>query len=113
MHVINFTVGPPLDVVSPMIEHLFTSNNFASVRVTWMPVDGNYDSSHFTIKVFETNTDSEIESIAISAETNRFKAILTVPFISTMSFYASITVTSKCNQTTSGVPTPTIRINKS
>ncbi len=87
--------------------------NMAGVRVNWTHNDGNYDPSYFTIWLFESNTNTTINSIAISAESNSYKAILAVPFSGPMNVYACITVTSKCNQTTDGVTTDTIRINKS
>ena len=85
----------------------------AGVGVNWAHNDSNHDPSHFTIQVFDSNTNTEIKSIAISAESNSFEAILTVPFSAPMDVYARITVTSKCSQTTGGVMTDTIRINKS
>ncbi len=101
-----------------MIGSFFTPNEFniAGVGVNWTANNGNYDPSHFTVQLFETNTNTEvIQSISISAESNTFEAIFVfaVPFNAPMSVYANITVTSKCSQTTSGVLTDTIRINKS
>ena len=89
--------------------------NTAGVRVNWTHNDSNsnYDPSHFTIQVFESNTSTAIKSIAISAESNSFEAILAVPFSAPMKVYARITVTSKCSQTTNGVMTNTIQINES
>ncbi len=87
--------------------------NMAGVRVNWTHNNGNYDPSHFTIQVFESDTNTAIKSIAISAESNSFEAILAVPFSAPMDVYARVTVTSKCNQTTDGVMTDTIQINKS
>ena len=103
-----------MDVISPMIGY-FPSNkvNMAGVRVNWTPNDGNYDPSHFTIQLFESDTNTTIKSIAISAESKSFEAILDVPVSTTMNVYARVTVTSKCNQTTNGVTTNTIQINKS
>ncbi len=111
-----YYIGHPLDVISPMIGCFSPPNevNVAGVRVNWTPNDGNYDPSHFTVQVFESNTNTTaIKSIAISAESNSFEAILAVPFSAPMDVYARITVTSKCNQTTDGVITDTIQINKS
>ena len=111
-----YHIDPPLDVTSPMITSFFSWNEFntAGVEVNWTHNNGNYDPSHFTIHLFENNTDTQIESIAISAESNSYGAILAVPFSATVyNVYARITVTSKCNQTTNGVVTNTIRINKS
>ena len=109
-----FTIGSPLDVISPMIGYFSPPNEgTAGVRVTWTPNDGNYDPSHFTIQVFDSNTNTAIKSIAISAESNSFEAILAVPFSAPMDVYACVTVMSKCNQTTDGVMTDSIRINKS
>ncbi len=110
-----YYIGPPLDVISPMIGYFSPPNevNMAGVRVNWTPHNGNYDPSHFTIQVFEPNTNTAINSIAISAESNSYEAILAVPFSATMDVYARVTVTSKCNQTTNGVMTDIIRINKS
>ncbi|XP_064404105.1 uncharacterized protein LOC135349505 [Halichondria panicea] len=106
--------GPPLDVNSPMIGYFSPPNEgTAGVRVNWTPNDENYDPSHFTIQVFDSNTNTAIKSIAISAESNSFEAILAVPFSAPMDVYACVTVTSKCNQTTDGVMTDYIRINKS
>ncbi len=102
-----------------MIGSFFSPNevNMAGVRVNWTHNNnGNYDPSHFTIQVFESDTNTSIKSIAISAESNSFEAILAVSFSATkptMEVYANITVTSKCNQTTDGVLTNTVQINKS
>ncbi len=85
----------------------------AGVRVNWTHNDGNYDPSHFTIYVLESDTNTTINSIAISAESNSFEGILAVPFSAPMDVYARVTVMSKCNQTTNGVTTNTIQINKS
>ncbi len=87
--------------------------NMAGVRVTWTHNNGSYDPSHFTVQVFESNTNTAIKSIAISAESNSFEAILAVPFSAPMDVRARVTVTSKCSQTTDGVWTSTIPINKS
>ncbi len=108
-------IGPPLDVISPVIEFFFPPNkvNMAGVQINWTHNNGSYDLSHFTIQVFESDTNSAIKSIAISAESNSYEAILAVPFSAPMDVYARVTVTSKCNQTTDGVMTDTIRINKS
>ena len=109
-----FIIGPPLDVTSPTIISFFTPNevNMAGVLVNWTHTNGSYDPSHFTVQVFD-NTNTAIKSIAISAESNSFEAILAVPFSAPMDVYARITVTSKCSQTTDGVMTETIWINKS
>ena len=98
-----------------MIEYFSPPNevNMAGVRVTWTHNNGSYDPSHFTIQVFEPNTSTAIKSIAISAESNSFEAILAVPFSAPMDVRARVTVTSKCSQTTDGVWTNTIPINKS
>ncbi len=110
-----FTIGPPLDVISPMIRSFSPPNevNMAGVRVNWMHNNGSSDLSHFTILVFESGTNTAIKSIAISAESTSYEAILAVPFSAPMDVYARVTVTSKCSQTTDGVMTDTIRINKS
>ena len=109
--IINFfTIGPPLDVMAPMVGS-FNKDNMAGVRINWTHNDGNYDCRHFTVQVFENNT--LIKSIDISAERNSYEAILTEPISAPIDVYARITVTSKCNQTTDGVLTDTIRINKS
>ncbi len=102
-------------MISPMIGYFSPPNevNMAGVRVNWTPNDGNYDPSHFTVQVFESDTNTAIKSIAISAESNSFEGILAVPVSTTMNVYARITVMSKCNQTTDGVTTNTIQINKS
>ncbi len=111
--IINFfTIGPPLDVMAPMVG-FFNEDNMAGVRINWTHNDGNYDRRHFTVQVFENNTNTLIKSIDISAERNSYEAILTEPISAPIDVYARITVTSKCSQTTDGVLTDTIQINKS
>ncbi len=104
-------------MTSPTIGSFFTPNevNMGGVLVNWTHTNGSYDPSHFTVQVFDNNTSTAIKSIAISAESNSLEAILAVPFSAPMDvyIYARITVTSKCSQTTDGVITETIRINKS
>ncbi len=79
--------------------------NTAGVDINWIHNNGNYDPSHYTVQLFENNT--ETKSIAISAESNRLVAVF--PAVSVdVNVYARITVTSKCSQTSDGVFTETI-----
>ncbi len=94
-----------------MIGFLFIPDevNTATVGVNWTHNNNNYDLSHYTVQLFEDNT--ETESIAIPAESNTLVAIFSVYFSGTVDVHVRITVTSKCNETTKGTLTRTIQIS--
>ncbi len=97
-------------MTSPVIGSLFRPEDYntASVKVNWAHNNGNYDPSHYTVQLFENNTETEY--ITISAESNSLVAIFSVSFNAMVDVHARITVTSKCNETTKGILTRTIRI---
>lgn len=84
----------------------------ATVKVTWVHTDGNYDPSHYTVRLFVNS--AETVTTVVSAESNS-SAVFSVPFNTTsfVNVNASITVTSKCDYTTTGAYTGTVNITQS
>lgn len=94
-----------------MIVHVFRPKlNTGYVEVNWThPIGGQYDPSHYMVQLFEKNTETnntETKSFVVPADSNN--VTVSVSFNSTV--HARISVTSKCNETSNGKSTSTIRI---
>ena len=101
------------------------SSGMGVVLISWAKNTGNYDLSHYTVELF-VNYASDIMltlSVVVSAENTVFPAYdistrtisvgstpaVMLPVEIGMNVYARVTTTSKCNQTSIGVKTGTIR----
>ncbi len=86
----------PLSVISPTIDSLGNLNepDLSAVRVSWNANPGNYDLKHYTVTVYSSDNDVEINSINISEDSDTFSVVLPVP--NNIHVYAKIRTTSHC-----------------
>ena len=83
-------------MISPTIESLGSLNepDLSAVRVSWNANPGNYDLKHYTVTVYSSDNDVEINSINISEDSDTVSVVLPVP--SNIQVYAKIRTISHC-----------------
>ncbi len=94
-------------MTSPVIafEGMLSNSDAGIVNVNWNPAIGNYDLSHYTIHLFQGST-----KIGESRAVNSLHAVFAVPVDIGAEIQAKITTTSKCDQTSNGVFTNSVRV---